>query len=279
VARVVVALADPFSQVAGGGLAQLRAAGIAVDVGVLAAAARRQIAPYLKLVERGRPWVIAKWAMTLDGRMATRTGSSRWISGEASRAVAHALRGRVDAIVVGSGTARSDDPLLTARPPGARTATRVVVDSQAALASESQPVRTARQTPVLVAASPGAAPDNIARLQSAGCEVFIAQAGDPLERIELLLDELGRRRMTNLLVEGGAKLLGSLFDARLVDEVHVFLAPKIIGGATAPGPVAGGGVAEMSAAFSLENMQFQPLGQDVYIRGDVAGHTANPLPA
>ena len=270
VARVVVALADPFPHVAGGGLAQLRAAGITVDVGILETAARRQNAPYLKLVQRGRPWVIAKWAMTLDGRIATRTGSSRWISGEASRAVAHALRGRVDAIVVGSGTARSDDPLLTARGPGARTATRIVVDSQASLASDSQLVRTARQSPVLVAASPSASPQSIARLQSAGCEVFVAQADDALQRVELLLDELGRRRMTNVLVEGGAKLLGSFFDARLVDEVHVFLAPKIIGGAGAPGPIAGEGVAEMSAALTLENVQFQPLGDDMYVRGDVA---------
>ena len=115
-ARVVVAQADPFPQVAGGGLAQLRAAGIAVEVGLLEAAARQLNAPYLKLVTQGRPWVIAKWAMTLDGRIATQTGSSQWISNAASRAMVHRLRGRVDAILVGRGTAAADDPLLTARP-------------------------------------------------------------------------------------------------------------------------------------------------------------------
>lgn len=269
VARVVVALADPFPQVAGGGIAQLRAAGIAVDIGVLEGAARRQSAPYLKLVEQRRPWVIAKWAMTLDGRIATHTGSSRWISGEASRAVAHALRGRVDAIVVGSGTARIDDPLLTARPAGARVATRIVVDSRAVLASDSQLVRTACDVPVLVVASPQAKAENIERLRGAGCEVFIAAADDRQQRLGLLLDELGRRRMTNVLVEGGAKLLGNLFDAQLVDEVHVFIAPKIIGGESAPGPIGGWGVAEMAAAWRLENVQTQLLDGDFYVRGDV----------
>lgn len=269
VARVVVALADPFPQVAGGGLAQLVGAGIDVQVGLLAAAARRQNAPYLKLVERGRPWVIAKWAMTLDGRIASSTGSSRWISGEASRAAAHALRRRVDAIVIGSGTARIDDPLLTARPAGPRVATRVVVDSQAALASDSQLVRTARETPLTVVTAPNAARDQIDRLTAAGCDVFVATSTDPAQRLHLLLDELGRRRMTNVLVEGGGKLLGSFFDARLVDEVQVFIAAKIIGGERSPGPIGGRGVAEMAHAWQLQNVQIEHLDGDVCLRGDL----------
>ncbi len=135
VARVVVALQDPFSQVSGRGIAELQAAGIQCDIGVNGADATWLLAPYRKLLTTGRPWVIAKWAMTLDGKLATRTGNSQWISSESSRAMVHQLRGRVDAVVVGSGTARLDDPLLTARPANIadvkRIATRVVVDSAA----------------------------------------------------------------------------------------------------------------------------------------------------
>ena len=134
--------ARSFSQVQGGGIAELRAAGVEVDVGLLAPEARRLNAPYLKLVGTGRPWIIAKWAMTLDGKIATRSGESRWISNPQSRQIVHALRGRVDAIMVGRGTVAADDPLLTARPPGPRTAVRVVLDTLASMSSESQLVRT-----------------------------------------------------------------------------------------------------------------------------------------
>ena len=129
----------------GGGLAALAAAGVVVDIGVMAEEAAELVAPFAKLVTQRRPWVIAKWAMTLDGKLAANSGDSRWISGEESRAVVHQLRGRVDAIVVGRGTAAVDDPLLTARPPGPRTPVRVVLDSQASLALDSQLVRTARE--------------------------------------------------------------------------------------------------------------------------------------
>src|SRR5262249_5118740 len=125
--RVVVAQRDPFPQVAGGGIAELERAGIEVEVGLLEAAARELNAPYLKLGATARPWISAKWAMPRDGRLAPAQGDSRWISGEASRAIVHRLRGRVDAVLVGRGTAAADDPLLTARPPGVRTAARIVV--------------------------------------------------------------------------------------------------------------------------------------------------------
>src|SRR6478752_9858422 len=127
VRRVVAAMLDPFPQVAGQGASRLREAGVVVEVGVGEAAARRLNAPYLKSLRTGRPWVHAKWAMTLDGKIATRTGESKWITGEAARARAHELRGRMDAVIVGKGTLLADDPLLTARPPGPRTATRVVL--------------------------------------------------------------------------------------------------------------------------------------------------------
>ena len=267
VARVVAAMSDPFPQVAGGGLAELRAAGVEVQSGVLETEARKLNAPYLKLLSTGRPWVIAKWAMTLDGKIAARTGDSRWISCHASRQVTHRLRGCVDAIVVGRGTAAADDPLLTARPPGPRTATRVVVDTRASLSLESQLVRTAREAPVLVAVGEEASPAACGQLRQAGCEVHVCLGATPQARLECLLDELGKRRMTNVMVEGGGRLLGSLFDARLIDEVHVFIAPKLAGGEAAPSPIAGQGVEKIAAAMALEDVVVEPIGGDIYVRG------------
>ncbi len=267
VTRVVAAMADPFPQVAGGGLAELAAAGVRVEVGCCEAEAKRLNAPYLMLLSQARPWVIAKWAMTLDGRIATRTGDSRWISSEASRAIVHQLRGRVDAILVGRGTAEADDPLLTARPAGPRTAVRIVADRRAKLASTSQLVRTAREAPVLVAAGPEASAEDIARLRSAGCEVFVCAGASDGERLQALLAEVGRRRFTNLLVEGGAGLLGAFFDARLIDEVQVFIAPKLIGGNAAPGPLGGLGWEQMSAAVELTELQVERVGPDLWMLG------------
>ena len=268
--RVVAAQQDPFSEVSGQGLAELRAAGIEVEVGLLEAEARRLNAPYLKLLRTTRPWVLAKWAMTLDGKTATHTGSSKWISGPESRAVVHQLRGRVDAIVVGRQTARVDDPLLTARPPGPRTALRVVVDTRASLSSASQLVRTAREVPVLVAVGPQASEADRNRLEEAGCEVFLCRSDSHAGRLEELLDELGRRRMTNVLVEGGGHLVGSLLDVGQIDEVHVFIAPKLLGGETAHSPVEGEGIGEVSAALALEDTRLRQLGPDVYLSGRIA---------
>ena len=144
-ARVVAAMPDPFPKVAGGGLTALREAGIAVELGVLESDAEQLNAPYLKRLRTGQPWVIAKWAMTLDGKLATRTGSSRWISSERSRELVHDLRRRVDAILVGRGTVVADDPLLTARPPGDRTALRIILDRLARTPLDAKLVTTSNQ--------------------------------------------------------------------------------------------------------------------------------------
>jgi diaminohydroxyphosphoribosylaminopyrimidine deaminase/5-amino-6-(5-phosphoribosylamino)uracil reductase len=258
--RVIVAQGDPFPQVAGGGIAELEGAGVEVEVGLLEAEARELNA---------RPWIIAKWAMTLDGRLATAQGDSRWISGEASRAIVHRLRGRVDAVLVGRGTAAADDPLLTARPPGPRTAARIVVDSQASLSATSQLARTAAEAPVIVAAATSAPAENVRRLTEAGCEVLACQGSSHAERLDWLLGELGRRRMTNVLVEGGSQLLGSLFAAGAVDEAHVFIAPKLVGGSQAPISIAGQGVARMADALELADPQVEQSGADVYVHGRV----------
>jgi len=269
VTRVVVGCEDPNPQVAGQGIAALRAAGIDVQVGVLEDKAVQLIAPFAKLQTTGRPWVIAKWAMTLDGKIATHTGSSQWISGEASRAVVHSLRGQVDAILVGRGTAAADDPLLTSRPPGPRTATRIVLDSTAKLSAESKLLQSAREVPLLVATTSAASDENRQRLESSGAEVLVLDGETHTEQIATLLDELGRRQMTNVLVEGGSQVLGTLFDSHAIDEVHAFIAPKLIGGAAAPSPIAGAGIMNMVEALPLERVRTENLGDDVYIHGFV----------
>jgi diaminohydroxyphosphoribosylaminopyrimidine deaminase/5-amino-6-(5-phosphoribosylamino)uracil reductase len=274
VRRVVVAMQDPFPQVAGRGIQKLRDAGLEVEVGLLADEARRLTAPFCKLVETGQPWVHAKWAMTLDGRIASRTGASKWISGEASRAVVHQLRGRMDAVVIGIGTALADAPLLTARPTGPRVATRIILDSRARLPVDSQLVKTVNQAPLLVVVGPDAPETQIAILRNHGVEVFqsaVASTTDPKGRPALpaLLTELGRRRMTNILVEGGGEILGAFFDEGLVDEVHAFVAPKILGGKAAKSPLEGHGREAPLALADLDPVQIEILDTDVYIHGQV----------
>jgi diaminohydroxyphosphoribosylaminopyrimidine deaminase/5-amino-6-(5-phosphoribosylamino)uracil reductase len=265
--RVIAAMADPFPQVAGGGLHALQNAGLEVASGLLETEARSLNAPYLKLLATGKPWVIGKWAMTLDGKLATSIGDSKWISSEASRAIVHQLRGRVDAVLVGRGTAEADDPLLTARPAGARVATRIVLDSNASLPLTSQLVRTAREIPVVVAVAETAPADRRNQLEAAGCEVLVVSGSNSVDRLNALLEELGKRRMTNLLVEGGSRLLGSLLDARAIDEAHVFIAPKLVGGQHAYSPIGGEGINSITAALSLMSPQMKFVGQDIYVHG------------
>jgi diaminohydroxyphosphoribosylaminopyrimidine deaminase/5-amino-6-(5-phosphoribosylamino)uracil reductase len=176
----------------------------------------------------------------------------------------------MDAIIVGRGTASADDPHLTARPPGPRTALRIVADTRASLSLESRLVRTAREVPVLVVAGSEASAADCCTLAAAGCEILICDAATPQGRLEKLFAELGRRRMTNVLVEGGSRLFGSLFDAGLIDEVHVFIAPKLAGGSEAPGPMGGRGVEAIAAALAVEEMSLSEVGGDVYLRGQVA---------
>ncbi len=267
VARVFIGCEDPNPSVAGEGIAALRQAGIDVVTGVLEEHARRLIAPFAKLIKARRPWVIAKWAMTLDGKIASATGSSKWISGESSRALVHQLRGRVDAILVGRRTAALDDPLLTARPAGPRVATRVVLDSTASLPTESKLVQSIDQAPLLVAATDQASAEQRRSLEDGGVEVLTLGGEQRGDQLTALLEELGKRQLTNLLVEGGSEVLGSLLDLRAIDEVHVFIAPKVLGGAGAPSPIGGAGIDDMTEALSLCEVQIRQLGEDVHVHG------------
>jgi diaminohydroxyphosphoribosylaminopyrimidine deaminase/5-amino-6-(5-phosphoribosylamino)uracil reductase len=270
ITRVVVAAGDPFPAVAGGGIATLRAAGVVVETGVCETEAVRLTAPFRMLVTQGRPWVIAKWAATLDGFLAAPPGDDRWISSPESRAIVHELRGRVDAILVGIGTALADDPMLSARPEGPRRALRVVLDSSARLPLTSQLVGTARHWPLLVATGPSADPTRIGDLVAAGAEVWRSDAADPCERLVGLLAELGRRRHTNVLVEGGAGVLDTFFRAGLVDEIWAFTAAKVFGqpardtsdtcGSQAP-------TARLPEAPPMDVEEVSHPGGDLFVRG------------
>ena len=266
VARVVAAMSDPFPEVSGRGLAILEAAGIDVAVGLMEEAARVLNAPYLKRLTTGRPHVLAKWAMTLDGKAATASGDSRWISGEASRAMVHETRGVMDAILVGLGTVLADDPELTARPPGARVPIRIVLDSQAATPHSCRLVQSARQVPLVIAVNDHAPPPARERLSRLGAEI-LSFPGRGRIPIGELLDELGRRGHSNLLVEGGGTVLGSFLEESAVDAVDVYLAPVIEGGDHARSPARGRGLELMRDATRLERVQTQTLGDDIRVQG------------
>lgn len=268
ISRVVVAMSDPAPHVSGGGIAELQAAGITVDVGLCESEARRLTAPFVRWITERRPWVHAKWAMTLDGKIASRTGHSQWITGPSSRAVVHQLRGRMDAIVAGIGTVLADNPLLTARPPGTRTATRVVIDPHARLPQTSQLVQTAKDVPVIWIISDAIDHVLTDAVTAAGVECW-RLPHDPHTGFDHRdwLGRLGEQSMTHVLIEGGGRLLGSLFDQSLLDEFHVFIAPKLVGGEAARSPLAGFGLNTIPAYPSLHHVTCTPLEGDIYAHG------------
>ena len=265
--RVVAAVRDPFENVQGKGLEQLQQAGLQVEHGLCAEAAAQILLPYLTRIEKKRPFVIAKWAMSLDGRIATASGQSQWISGPHSRAIVHALRAQMDAIMVGIETALADDPLLTARPSGSRVAERVILDSQARLPVHSQLARSAQQAPVTLVVGPQADQERTEALQALGCQIHRGTSLDPCIRLADFLQEAARRGVTNLLCEGGGKVLGALHDMQAIDEVHVFVAPLLLGGNNAAGPLQGQGVHALTQALRLVNTVVQQVGEDMYIQG------------
>lgn len=267
--RVVVAMSDPDPRVSGGGIDQLRAAGIEVELGIEQDAARRLNAPYLKLITTGRPYVTAKWAMTLDGKSATASASSQWISCARSRSLVHELRGRMDAILVGVGTVFSDDPMLTARPPGPRSPRRIVLDSAARIPRGASLVRTAREDRTVIAVTEIAPPERVLELEELGCEV-VRFPGRGRVPILPLLDRLGADAVTNLLVEGGGVVAGAFHDAGQIDAVEIYIAPIIEGGDHNRTPVRGTGVPQMAKSIHLQTHQIQRIDSDVRIIGTVA---------
>jgi diaminohydroxyphosphoribosylaminopyrimidine deaminase/5-amino-6-(5-phosphoribosylamino)uracil reductase len=268
ITRVVIASDDPSGKASGRGLGILRDEGIQVDVcdGDVATAARLINQPFRKHARTGRPLVLLKYAMTLDGKVATRTGDSKWISSEASRARAHRWRADADAVAVGVGTAMADDPLLTARIEDvARQPRRVVFDSEGRLPLTSQLVETAAEAPVILVCSRAASRRHVQSLESAGVEVVTVAGENESARVHAALDELGARDVQALLVEGGPHLAGSFIDADEVDELRVFVAPVIAGGRQAKPAVEGEGVATIAEAARAIATEVERIEDDVLV--------------
>ena len=268
IARVVIASDDPTPKAAGRGPGILRDEGVRVDFldGQIAEAARMLNQPFRKHARTGRPLVIFKSAMTLDGKVATRTGHSQWISGEASRARAHRWRAESDAVAVGIGTALVDDPRLTARIEGvARQPRRVVFDSEARLPLDSQLVQGVADVPLTVVCSRAAARTSVQALESAGVDVIVATGENEAARIEHALDELGAREVQSLLLEGGPHLAGAFLEAGEIDEARIFIAPLMIGGAKARTAVEGIGVGEIAAGSQPLAVETERIEDDVLI--------------
>lgn len=274
VAQAHVAIADPSPWVDGKGLAALRKGGIAVGLGERGEEARRLNEAYFKWVATRRPFVTLKYAMTADGKIATRTGSSEWVSGPEARGHVARLRAQVDAVLVGIGTVLSDNPKLTARPhefgiemdEPIHQPLRVVVDSTARL-----PIATylVSETPgrSLVLTTRNAADAAVTRLREAGLEVQVLPDDSGRVSIEAAMLALGERGLTSVLAECGGTLAGSLMSAQAVDKVLAFISPKLVGGADAPGPIGGDGRAHMSEAWQLEGVEWTTLGDELLLTG------------
>jgi diaminohydroxyphosphoribosylaminopyrimidine deaminase/5-amino-6-(5-phosphoribosylamino)uracil reductase len=262
-ARVVISMTDPDERVRGAGIRALEAAGVAATIGVHQERAQRLNEFYVKHRLTGRPFVTAKFAMSLDGKIATRTGESRWITGEESRAHGHQLRHMHDAILVGVNTVIADDPELTARVDGTepRQPLRVILDSQLRI----------RQSARVVGANALIATTRSGRVGAAEVARFPATA-DGRVALTPLLDELGKRGILSLLVEGGAEVHASFFAEGLVDKVQAYVAPIFIGGRDAPGPVGGRGIEHLAEAYHLRDLDMARIGEDVLFTGYVDVH-------
>lgn len=266
VTRVVVPIEDPNPAVSGKGFSHLRASGIEVSQGLLAREAERLNEKYIHFMRTGRPFVHLKIASSIDGKIATRTGDSRWITGEESRARVHELRHEYDAILVGSGTVATDDPWLTDRSsrPRRRPLLRVVLDNRLRLSAESRLARTAGEAPVLAFTSAAAERSQVTSLAQAGVEIITGRGERDLDGI---LGELGTRGVQSVLVEGGATIAAAFLDCGLVNKVTVFIAPMIIGGSDAPSAVGGPGVERISDALRLEQVEVFKRGNDFEVTG------------
>ena len=281
-AEVHVATLDPNPLVAGQGARSLSAAGIRVTLGERESEARRLNEAFFTYIQRRTPFVAAKWAMSLDGKIATRSGASRWISGPQARALVHRLRDTVDAVAVGVQTVIADDPLLTprlaepegGRPPRARPLLRIIFDSAGRTPPTARVLAPTADAETLVITTEACPQPVAGRLEAAGANVLVCPAREGRVDLAAALALLGRREIVSLLVEGGGTLLSSLFAQRLVDKVYAFIAPLIVGGSDALSPVEGRGAETLADALPLKDVTYEPIGPDLLITGYalITGH-------
>lgn len=272
VGRVFAALRDPNPRVDGQGIERLREAGVAVHVGLLAAAARRLNEVYCKHITTGLPHVTLKSGMSLDGKIATRTGESRWITGEAARLKVHEIRNSVDAVLVGIGTILADDPELTTRLPDVecRHPDRIIIDSLLRVPLKSRVLVRRGPSRVILVASPHVPEERVRLLRGLGAEVLIipgAAGGDRRVDLRAVMRELGRLGITSLLVEGGSEIAASCLEAGIVDKVLFFIAPTIIGGRDAPSVIGGHGSGALADAPRLCDVRYTAVGDNLMVEG------------
>jgi diaminohydroxyphosphoribosylaminopyrimidine deaminase / 5-amino-6-(5-phosphoribosylamino)uracil reductase len=267
--RVVVAMRDPNTAVIGGGVEFLRQHGLQVTVGVHEERAKKLNEAFIKYVRTKRPFVIAKCAATLDGRIATRTGDSKWVTGEAAREFVHRLRHAVDAVMVGINTIRADDPSLTVRLKHRRgkDPVRVILDSRFSISPNAKVLRqtSAAQT-ILVAGQP-VSKDKKSALEQIGVQVLESPLKDNRIDLDLLMERLGGMQLCSLLIEGGSRVLASAFASRIVDKVYFFYAPKIMGGDDGIPICSGPGPARISGCIAVKDISVHRFGEDVLIEG------------
>lgn len=275
--RVVVAMADPNPGVKGGGSACLRNAGIAVQEGLEGETARCQNEAYLKHTLTGTPFVILKCAATLDGRIATRTGDARWVSGPPSRQFVHELRHAVDAIMVGVDTVKADDPRLTTRRPGGEGCdpTRIILDTRLSIPLNARVLTQSSTAGTILVTGPDVPAASRRRVEAAGVEVLPTPCREERIDIAQLMPTLGTRGIASLLVEGGSRVAGSILRAGLVDKVYLFLAPKLLGGDDGVPICRGPGVARMQDSLRLASVSVHRFGDDIMVEGYL-GHRAAP---
>ncbi|NWF53343.1 MAG: bifunctional diaminohydroxyphosphoribosylaminopyrimidine deaminase/5-amino-6-(5-phosphoribosylamino)uracil reductase RibD [Syntrophaceae bacterium] len=269
--RVVAGMKDPNPRVSGRGIRRLRRAGVRVEVGLLEGECRELNAAFCKFIRTRKPFVILKAAVSLDGKVATRSGDSRWVSGQESRSYVHRLRSAVDGVMAGIGTVLRDDPLLNVRRSGKRAVRqplRVIVDSTLRLPLRSRIAQTASQFRTLVATTPAAAPAQVRRLQRANVEVLIVKnRRNGKVSLGALMEELGRRGILSVLLEGGPTLSASALQEKIVDRILLFVAPKIIGGTESLGAIGGRGILRMREALKVEILRVRRTGPDLMIEG------------
>ncbi len=266
VKRVVIGMEDPNPLVKGKGIALLRKAGIDVTVGVLEEACYRLNEAFCKYIVERRPFVILKAGATLDGKLATRQGDSKWITGETSRGFVHRLRNQVDGVVVGIGTVLKDDPMLTARVKGGRDPYRIIFDSRLRIPEEAKVINLA-PSKTIIATTEMAPREKRERLERKGVRILVMDSEAGRVDIGSTLMKLGEMGLTSLLLEGGSRLNGAFLDRGLVDKIVLFLSPKIIGDAHAPGIFGGEGTLDLAQAISVTELKVRKMGEDILIEG------------